>query len=95
MPHFIPPDCQSLLKGMIEVNAEKRLTVWDCAHTWLIHRGFECRLNTGNEYESHMQTESRNHLVRFTPVKLSTLNWDHLSFILFEYIVYEESSFRC
>lgn len=27
MPHFIPPDCQALLKGMIEVNAEKRLTV--------------------------------------------------------------------
>ncbi|KAF3704478.1 Serine/threonine-protein kinase BRSK2 [Channa argus] len=26
MPHFIPPDCQSLLKGMIEVNPEKRLT---------------------------------------------------------------------
>jgi len=29
MPHFIPPDCQSLLKGMIEVNPEKRLTVHD------------------------------------------------------------------
>lgn len=27
MPHFIPPDCQALLKGMIEVNADKRLTV--------------------------------------------------------------------
>lgn len=27
MPHFIPPECQALLKGMIEVNAEKRLTV--------------------------------------------------------------------
>lgn len=27
MPHFIPPDCQALLKGMIEVNAEKRLSV--------------------------------------------------------------------
>lgn len=31
MPHFIPPDCQSLLKGMIEVNPEKRLTVRDCS----------------------------------------------------------------
>lgn len=34
MPHFIPPDCQALLKGMIEVNPDKRLTVrkeglWD------------------------------------------------------------------
>ncbi|KAL2101131.1 hypothetical protein ACEWY4_002892 [Coilia grayii] len=27
MPHFIPPDCQGLLKGMIEVDAEKRLTL--------------------------------------------------------------------
>uniref|UniRef100_A0A9J7Z0X5 BR serine/threonine kinase 2b n=2 Tax=Cyprinus carpio TaxID=7962 RepID=A0A9J7Z0X5_CYPCA len=27
MPHFIPPDCQNLLKGMIEVDATKRLTV--------------------------------------------------------------------
>uniref|UniRef100_H2UD91 Si:dkey-16p21.7 n=1 Tax=Takifugu rubripes TaxID=31033 RepID=H2UD91_TAKRU len=27
MPHFIPPDCQNLLKGMIEVKSDKRLTV--------------------------------------------------------------------
>lgn len=27
MPHFIPPDCQSLLRGMIEVDAARRLTV--------------------------------------------------------------------
>ncbi|MGH0179651.1 UNVERIFIED_CONTAM: hypothetical protein FKN15_002262 [Acipenser sinensis] len=26
MPHFIPPDCQALLKGMIEVNPDKRLS---------------------------------------------------------------------
>uniref|UniRef100_A0A8C1XYQ8 Si:ch211-255p10.4 n=1 Tax=Cyprinus carpio TaxID=7962 RepID=A0A8C1XYQ8_CYPCA len=25
MPHFIPPECQALLRGMIEVNPEKRL----------------------------------------------------------------------
>ncbi|XP_029540263.2 serine/threonine-protein kinase BRSK2-like [Oncorhynchus nerka] len=25
MPHFIPPDCQALLKGMIEVDPDKRL----------------------------------------------------------------------
>uniref|UniRef100_G3NYZ6 Protein kinase domain-containing protein n=1 Tax=Gasterosteus aculeatus aculeatus TaxID=481459 RepID=G3NYZ6_GASAC len=35
MPHFIPPDCQSLLKGMIEVNPEKRLTVRRSAHPGL------------------------------------------------------------
>ena len=27
IPHFVPPDCQSLLRGMIEVNPEKRITV--------------------------------------------------------------------
>jgi hypothetical protein len=27
MPHFIPPDCQGLLRGMIEVDAARRLTV--------------------------------------------------------------------
>uniref|UniRef100_A0AAR2L601 Protein kinase domain-containing protein n=1 Tax=Pygocentrus nattereri TaxID=42514 RepID=A0AAR2L601_PYGNA len=27
MPHFIPPDCQALLRGMIEVNPEKRITL--------------------------------------------------------------------
>ncbi|XP_078017429.1 serine/threonine-protein kinase BRSK1-like isoform X2 [Epinephelus lanceolatus] len=27
MPHFIPPDCQALLKGMIEVSSDKRLTL--------------------------------------------------------------------
>uniref|UniRef100_A0A3B5APJ9 Serine/threonine-protein kinase BRSK2-like n=1 Tax=Stegastes partitus TaxID=144197 RepID=A0A3B5APJ9_9TELE len=32
MPHFIPPDCQNLLRGMIEVDATKRLTV-SCKHT--------------------------------------------------------------
>ena len=27
IPHFVPPDCQNLLRGMIEVSPEKRLTV--------------------------------------------------------------------
>lgn len=27
IPHFVPPDCQSLLRGMIEVNSDRRLTV--------------------------------------------------------------------
>ncbi|KAM9393003.1 serine/threonine-protein kinase BRSK1-like [Pholidichthys leucotaenia] len=35
MPHFIPPDCQALLKGMIEVNPEKRLTLEAIQkHSW-------------------------------------------------------------
>lgn len=27
IPHFVPPECQNLLRGMIEVDPEKRLTV--------------------------------------------------------------------
>uniref|UniRef100_A0A673Z2B0 Serine/threonine-protein kinase BRSK2-like n=1 Tax=Salmo trutta TaxID=8032 RepID=A0A673Z2B0_SALTR len=35
MPHFIPPDCQALLKGMIEVDPDKRLTLEAIQkHTW-------------------------------------------------------------
>ncbi|XP_029944564.1 serine/threonine-protein kinase BRSK2 [Salarias fasciatus] len=35
MPHFIPPDCQALLKGMIEVNPDKRLTLETIQkHAW-------------------------------------------------------------
>ncbi|XP_026058868.1 serine/threonine-protein kinase BRSK2-like isoform X1 [Carassius auratus] len=37
MPHFIPPDCQNLLRGMIEVNAGSRLTLELIQkHTWYI-----------------------------------------------------------
>ncbi|XP_047189493.1 serine/threonine-protein kinase BRSK2 isoform X1 [Scophthalmus maximus] len=37
MPHFIPPDCQNLLRGMIEVDAGKRLTLEQIQkHTWYI-----------------------------------------------------------
>lgn len=42
MPHFIPPDCQSLLRGMIEVDATRRLTVRPSsprARTWAHGRG--------------------------------------------------------
>lgn len=33
IPHFVPPDCQSLLRGMIEVNPDRRLTVSHQMHT--------------------------------------------------------------
>ncbi|XP_065808653.1 serine/threonine-protein kinase BRSK2 isoform X9 [Labrus bergylta] len=37
MPHFIPPDCQNLLRGMIEVDAGKRLTLDQIQkHTWYL-----------------------------------------------------------
>ncbi|XP_024243152.1 serine/threonine-protein kinase BRSK2-like [Oncorhynchus tshawytscha] len=35
MPHFIPPDCQALLKGMIEVDPDKRLKLEAVQkHSW-------------------------------------------------------------
>uniref|UniRef100_A0A3Q3VZE4 Protein kinase domain-containing protein n=1 Tax=Mola mola TaxID=94237 RepID=A0A3Q3VZE4_MOLML len=37
MPHFIPPDCQNLLRGMIEVDAAKRLTLEQIQkHSWYL-----------------------------------------------------------
>ncbi|XP_072277812.1 serine/threonine-protein kinase BRSK2 isoform X6 [Pyxicephalus adspersus] len=37
MPHFIPPDCQNLLCGMIEVDPMKRLTLENIQkHSWYI-----------------------------------------------------------
>uniref|UniRef100_A0A8K9X192 Si:dkey-16p21.7 n=1 Tax=Oncorhynchus mykiss TaxID=8022 RepID=A0A8K9X192_ONCMY len=37
MPHFIPPDCQALLKGMIQVNPDKRLTLEAIQkHSWYL-----------------------------------------------------------
>ncbi|KAG5201185.1 hypothetical protein R6Z07F_013737 [Ovis aries] len=37
MPHFIPPDCQSLLRGMIEVEPEKRLSLEQIQkHPWYL-----------------------------------------------------------
>nr|XP_042703289.1 serine/threonine-protein kinase BRSK2 [Chrysemys picta bellii] len=37
MPHFIPPDCQSLLRGMIEVEPEKRLSLEQIQkHPWFL-----------------------------------------------------------
>ncbi|XP_064602017.1 LOW QUALITY PROTEIN: serine/threonine-protein kinase BRSK2-like [Liolophura sinensis] len=37
IPHFVPPDCQDLLRGMIEVDPEKRLTLEEIhRHPWVI-----------------------------------------------------------
>uniref|UniRef100_A0A670JYW0 BR serine/threonine kinase 1 n=1 Tax=Podarcis muralis TaxID=64176 RepID=A0A670JYW0_PODMU len=37
MPHFIPPDCQNLLRGMIEVEPEKRLSLEQIQkHPWFL-----------------------------------------------------------
>ncbi|CAD7081056.1 unnamed protein product [Hermetia illucens] len=40
IPHFVPPDCQSLLRGMIEVNPERRLTLTEInRHPWVTAGG--------------------------------------------------------
>ncbi|KAK5638060.1 hypothetical protein RI129_012355 [Pyrocoelia pectoralis] len=40
IPHFVPPDCQSLLRGMIEVNPDKRLTLTEInKHQWVTAGG--------------------------------------------------------
>ncbi|XP_063985696.1 serine/threonine-protein kinase BRSK2 isoform X1 [Diachasmimorpha longicaudata] len=40
IPHFVPPDCQNLLRGMIEVNPDKRLTLAEInRHIWVTAAG--------------------------------------------------------
>ncbi|CAG0883813.1 unnamed protein product [Darwinula stevensoni] len=40
IPHFVPPDCQSLLRGMIHVNPDKRLTLSEIKrHPWVVAGG--------------------------------------------------------
>ncbi|XP_043915049.1 serine/threonine-protein kinase BRSK1 isoform X2 [Protopterus annectens] len=42
MPHFIPPDCQNLLRGMIEVEPEKRLSLDQIQkHSWYMCCSFK------------------------------------------------------
>lgn len=37
IPHFVPPDCQNLLRGMVEVDPDKRLTLEEIHHhPWVI-----------------------------------------------------------
>ncbi|XP_050426449.1 serine/threonine-protein kinase BRSK2 isoform X2 [Adelges cooleyi] len=46
IPHFVPHDCQSLLRGMIEVDPEKRYTLKDIIrHPWVA---------AGNKGEVHL-----------------------------------------
>ncbi|KAK3750914.1 hypothetical protein RRG08_029834 [Elysia crispata] len=37
IPHFVPMDCQNLLRGMVEVDSDKRLTLEDVMrHPWVL-----------------------------------------------------------
>lgn len=40
IPHFVPPDCQNLLRSMIEVNPDKRLALGEInRHPWVTAGG--------------------------------------------------------
>uniref|UniRef100_A0A8C1CTX2 Protein kinase domain-containing protein n=1 Tax=Cyprinus carpio carpio TaxID=630221 RepID=A0A8C1CTX2_CYPCA len=60
MPHFIPPDCQNLLRGMIEVDSGNRLTVRDEFQLKRFHGGGK------NEPEPE-QPEPRKVAIRSVP----------------------------
>ncbi|CAL4074599.1 unnamed protein product, partial [Meganyctiphanes norvegica] len=59
IPHFVPPDCQELLRGMIEVNTEKRLTLAEInKHPWVIAGG-----NGELELEKPMVEVVQTHII--------------------------------
>ncbi|XP_072905717.1 serine/threonine-protein kinase BRSK2 isoform X6 [Hemitrygon akajei] len=65
MPHFIPPDCQNLLKGMIEVDASKRLTLDQIQkHSWYM---FLCSYSGGKNEPEPEQPVLRKVQIRSLP----------------------------
>ncbi|XP_011667004.1 serine/threonine-protein kinase BRSK2 isoform X3 [Strongylocentrotus purpuratus] len=56
IPHFVPPDCQNLLRGMVEVNADKRLTLSQIQrHPWYV-------LGTRNENQPESDIPKKHHI---------------------------------
>jgi len=57
IPHFVPPDAQSLLRGMIEVDAEKRMTLQQVLnHKWMMNAS---GIPEPNGMESKMKESGR------------------------------------
>ncbi|XP_033222078.1 serine/threonine-protein kinase BRSK2 isoform X2 [Belonocnema kinseyi] len=58
IPHFVPPDCQNLLRGMIEVNPDKRLTLAEInRHIWVTAAGkgeLELELSMMDVVQTHV-----------------------------------------
>ena len=50
IPHFVPPDCQNLLRGMIEVNSDKRLVV---RNTRTIYYKYDIERLYNNEFQKY------------------------------------------
>ncbi|KAL0130619.1 hypothetical protein PUN28_002330 [Cardiocondyla obscurior] len=58
IPHFVPPECQNLLRGMIEVDPEKRLTLAEInRHIWVTAAGkgeLELELSMMDVVQTHV-----------------------------------------
>ncbi|XP_031778102.1 serine/threonine-protein kinase BRSK2 isoform X2 [Nasonia vitripennis] len=58
IPHFVPPDCQNLLRSMIEVNPDKRLTLAEInRHVWVTAAGkgeLELELSMMDVVQTHV-----------------------------------------
>ncbi|XP_076238535.1 BRSK family serine/threonine-protein kinase sugar-free frosting isoform X2 [Calliopsis andreniformis] len=58
IPHFVPPECQNLLRGMIEVDPEKRLTLAEInRHVWVTAAGkgeLELELSMMDVVQTHV-----------------------------------------
>ncbi|XP_020708626.2 serine/threonine-protein kinase BRSK2 isoform X1 [Athalia rosae] len=58
IPHFVPPDCQNLLRGMIEVNPDKRMTLAEInRHIWVTAAGkgeLELELSMMDVVQTHV-----------------------------------------
>ncbi|KYN10582.1 BR serine/threonine-protein kinase 2 [Trachymyrmex cornetzi] len=58
IPHFVPPECQNLLRGMIEVDPEKRLTLTEInRHIWVTAAGkgeLELELSMMDVVQTHV-----------------------------------------
>ncbi|XP_032667734.1 serine/threonine-protein kinase BRSK2 isoform X1 [Odontomachus brunneus] len=58
IPHFVPPECQNLLRGMIEVDPEKRLTLAAInRHVWVTASGkgeLELELSMMDVVQTHV-----------------------------------------
>ncbi len=66
IPHFVPPDCQNLLRGMIEVNPEKRLTVRGIPFRWLWLYGLNSPIKRTGVEVSMAEQNSLGRTVRHT-----------------------------
>ncbi|XP_026477521.1 serine/threonine kinase SAD-1-like, partial [Ctenocephalides felis] len=67
IPHFVPPDCQALLRGMIEVDPDKRLRLCDVnRHPWVTaNGGASGTVNGGGavELEAPMMQRVQTHVI--------------------------------